>query len=815
MIRTPSLTATVAADSVGNAPVEQAIGWTTPWAFWITIVIVAVVAGVAVYAYLRERGTAKRWQRILLAGFRISLVVAVAWMLHEFFVQQFRTDLPDLVVVVDDSKSMLRIDTHDQRHAESVAERLRQFDLKPPSRANQAKSVLLAAADDLRRQYRDTYNLRLYTIGESIEERSLAGTPFVQAVREIESDGSESALGKGVLSILKKQRGRRTAAMIVLTDGNTTRGPSLQEAANRVRQQGIKLYLIGVGSDSPQRDVRVSDLMAPAVAFVGEQIGFEFSLAHTGLAGRKVNVRLRRGDAPDVIAEREILLSADAPSQRVRFLHHPKEKGRFEYVVSVASVKGERDPTNNRLAQSVLVRDDPLRVLMVQNYPSYEFRYLKGFLNRLVATPKNDASQAIDLSVVLQQADSQLHRVDQTFLQVFPQAMEELLEYDVVVFGDVDPTLLGEAAMDNLAKFVREHGRGIAFIAGPKFTPLAYQKTPLEPLFPFELSTARAPAEDTVLNEPFRPTLTPLGDEVTHLQLSATQSGNATLWRTLPELYWSLATPNPKLGAIVLAEHSKEKSPDGAPLPLISMRFVGEGRVSFQAFDGSWRWRFRRGDKVFGRYWLQTLRFLRRIDASDSRTTVVLQTDNASYQVGDPVTISARFFDEQVAPVADDGVVVLLRTPGQLPQRVVLRRKGTHRGVFETVLSNLEAGHCTAEIVAPKIEPKSWNADDREGGEPPPTSAKLTCEFDIVPPRMEDTPLPMNASELAEAAKAGAGRFFAMKDAERAFADLPTVAAVRREPLSKVPIWNTWWVAAAFLAVITMEWLLRRRWAML
>lgn len=815
MIQIPLLNATASADLSDGGSVEQAINWTTPWALWITIVIIAVAAGVAFYMYSRERGVAKPWQRLLLAGLRISLVITVAWMLHEFFIQEFRTDLPDLVVVVDDSKSMLQVDVHDREHTDSVTERLRRFDFETPNRSNQAKSVLLAAAEDLRQQFHDTYNLRLYTIGESIEELPSTGAAFERTVREIESDGSESALGKGVLSILNKQRGRRTAAMIVLTDGNTTRGPSLPEAAGRVRQQGIKLYLIGVGSDSPQRDVHLSDLMAPPVAFVGEQIGFEFSLSHTGLAGRNVRVQLRRKDLSTAIAEREIRLTADAPSQRVRFLHHLKEQGRFEYVVSVASVSGERDPTNNRLEQSVLVRDDPLRVLFVQNYPSYEFRYLKGFLNRLVTRPKDNESQTIDLDIVLQQADPQLHRVDQSFLHVFPQTMDDLLQYDVVVFGDVDPSLLGEAAMKNLVAFVREHGRGIAFVAGPLFTPLSYQKTPLEPLFPFELATARVPTADTGLNEPFRPVLTPIGNEVTHLQLAESRERNTAVWRALPELYWSLSTPNPKLGAIVLAEHSKDKSPDGTALPLLSMQFVGKGRVSFQAFDGSWRWRFRRGDKEFGRYWLQTLRFLCRNDMGDAPAAVVLQTDGESYRVGDQVTISARFFDEHLAPEADDGVVVLLQSPGQLPQRVVLRRKGAHRGLFETIQSNLATGHYTAELVAPKIEPNAAGAGGPEETAPPDSPAKLICEFDIVPPRMEETPLPMNATELEEAAKAAAGRFFNMKNAEKAFSDLPTVAAVRREPLSEDPIWNAWWVAATFLLVITVEWILRKRWSML
>ena len=40
--------------------------------------------------------------------------------------------------------------------------------------------------------------------------------------------------------------------------------------------------------------------------------------------------------------------------------------------------------------------------------------------------------------------------------------------------------------------------------------------------------------------------------------------------------------------------------------------FVGAGKGMFHAFDDTWRWRFRAGDKYFGRFWVQTVRFLAR-----------------------------------------------------------------------------------------------------------------------------------------------------------------------------------------------------------
>ena len=67
---------------------------------------------------------------------------------------------------------------------------------------------------------------------------------------------------------------------------------------------------------------------------------------------------------------------------------------------------------------------------------------------------------------------------------------EDLFKYDVVIFGDVNPTLLGPNVMRNLHEFVTEKGGGLVFISGLRFTPDAYRDTPLAALLPLEFDGA-------------------------------------------------------------------------------------------------------------------------------------------------------------------------------------------------------------------------------------------------------------------------------------------------------------------------------------
>ena len=55
------------------------------------------------------------------------------------------------------------------------------------------------------------------------------------------------------------------------------------------------------------------------------------------------------------------------------------------------------------------------------------------------------------------------------------------------------------------------------------------------------------------------------------------------------------------------------------------------------------------------------------------------------------------------------------------------------------------------------------------------------------------------------------GKFYTFADADRLLADLPAGRRVPIENLPPIPIWNRWWLLAAFLSCITTEWILRKR----
>ncbi len=71
----------------------------------------------------------------------------------------------------------------------------------------------------------------------------------------------------------------------------------------------------------------------------------------------------------------------------------------------------------------------------------------------------------------------------------------------------------------------------------------------------------------------------------------------------------------------------------------------------------------------------------------------------------------------------------------------------------------------------------------------------------------------MNEPELRLTAQTSQGKFYtpATASVARFLADLPPPQKVPLDTDPPIPLWNAWPVLATFLAVLTAEWLLRKR----
>ncbi len=443
---------------------------------------------------------------------------------------------------------------------------------------------------------------------------------------------------------------------------------------------------------------------------------------------------------------------------------------------------------NNRLERQVSVRKAQIRVLLVQAYPNYEFRYLKNLLER---------DNTIEVHTVLQDADVEYASDDKTALAVFPVRREDLFAYDVVIFGDVNPALLSNVAMNNLAEFVLQKGGGLVFIAGPSYDPIALRDTPLANLLPIDLATAVLPDPRQPIDEGFVVEPTEEGLDYPNMQLGDTRAESARIWHNLPPLYWLLEAQK-KESAEVLAEHPTRRTADGRKAPVILQRRSGAGMVLFHATDDTWRWRYQVGDIYFARYWVQTIRYLSRTKLLGKDQAARLSSNRREYGRGEPVRLRLEFTDERLSPPGDRGTTIMLRRGDQPERQITLHRNPTHRELFEATVADLPQGNYHAWLIDPVLP-----------GEP-------ATDFLVKVSEAEFERTQMDVGELDAAATKTKGRFYRFETAGKLLDDLPSGRHVPMKPTSPpVELWNWWPVLCVLLLALVGEWTLRKRSGML
>lgn len=774
--------------------IETTIVHTWPWPMWATLLVLIVAIALILFVYWRERITA-HWMRVLLIGLRLSAIALVVFMLYGWMRHRHRTDLPDIVVVLDDSASMAVEDHYESAAGAEIERRLRAAGLDERSRINLAKTLLLERDAELWSDLEDRYNLKLFRMGESARVEGGNREERVATVRALTAEGEQSRLGRGLREVLEAQRGRPTAAIILFSDGITTEGRPLSEVAELARRKAIPLYTVALGSDRAPRDLRLHDLLVDEVAFVGDLINFDFKLTAGGFAKEQATVRLKRDSDGAILAEKNITLGEDGVAISDRLSFRPEAEGEFRFTIEAQTLPGEANTDNNVQTAVVRVQDEAIRVLYVQAYPNYEFRYVKNLLERELNTKKeNDENAPLGFRVVLQEADPRYAQFDKTALRDFPVRRDELFQYDVLIFGDVNPTFLTTSMLENIRAFVEERGGGIIFMAGPRYTPLAFRGTPLEDLFPVDLNTVALPDPQTPLTAGFRPRPTPLGLSSPQLQLGSSTADSLRIWNEkLPPLYWMLEASDLRPGARVLVEHPTRTASNGQNLPLVVLQFVGAGKVVFHTTDETWRWRYRAGDVYLSRYWIQTIRYLSRSKLLGSNRQVELVADPPAARRDEAVRLRVRFLDDRAAPPEDDGVTVMLEREEGQRRQLTLTRDAAARGVFEGTVSNLAEGSYRAWLATPQVE-----------GRPPAT------QFTVVEPPSERSRLQTDTADLRLAAERTQGKFYTFATADRLAKDLPPGRQVRIESMPPEAVWNLPLLAGLFVVLLVTEWLLRK-----
>lgn len=776
-------------------PTAAESGW---WSL-ATLALVVFLVWHAVREYQREGAAVSVGVRRFLMTLRLgALGVALAILFQPTLVIDRSERLKSTAwLLVDDSLSMGIEDKQDAGGKPQAA------------RIEQVKSLLVHHSSLA--ALAATHQLRLAAFSDGWRELA------TNDLSVLKPQGAATSLANGLRQTLDNSRGQPVAAVVLISDGQATDGETMA-AAQFVAQRGVPVFTIGVGNPKAPRNIEVASLTANPVLFKDDEAVFTVRVLARELAGTTAKLTLRasakgqeNGGKEPVITEQVIKLPANNHPLDVTLRAQPQQLGTFTYTAAIEPLTDELTDRDNSASFVARVIAQKPRVLFIAGNAGKEYRYLKNHLTR---------DTTLSASCWLQSADAAFNQEGDAPLTTLPKTEQELFGYDVILMLDPDPREFDAAWAKLLARFVGDHGGGLAFIASNKFTTdflMASDLRTVADLLPVQIEREQLTVAEALsrVNQQDWPWLvTAAGFENPVFQLDVDPERNRRIWAAMPGFYWAQPVRTLKPGATALAVHSDpRRQTRQGPQPIVATQFYGPGRVLFVASDSTWRWRFG-GMRAFEQFWSQAVRYLTQGRLLGGLKRLSLTTDRDEYSLGQRITVRAKVLDASYKPALMERFEVRLK----------MGSAGTASADSRSLLAPNAAG--TAALANERLlrlEPVAGAAGEFEGSVLADqlglyeVSAALPDARDVISlknvrvtlPRLEFKDTRMNEPLLRQIAALTGGEFLTLDRIGELPGQLP-----KREQLlvneQTQDIWDTPLALCLFCGLLFTEWAIRK-----
>jgi uncharacterized membrane protein len=724
----------------------------------------AGVALLLLLSWLTARGVRRRGLQVLLL---LPVAAALLWsMARPTWVQRDGSwEEGRFVVLVDDSRSM---------------------------GVREGEALRSAAVPDV-----------LAAIGRPDAERFRFGSSL--APGEATSFGAaDTDLGLALRSLSERYAGERLAGIAVITDG-VDRGAWRQAwlAGEPLELPALPgpLSLYGVGRSQALVDLSVASVASGGFAFIRTPLELRATIQGSGYAGHTVPVTLTRDGS---LVERQQLGLDDAGRGEVTFRVTPTEVGRHAFRVEVPIDADDAVPANNTATVVVRVVRDRMRVLQVCGSPSMDQKFLRRFL-------KQDPAVDLVSFFILRTHDDMGSGYDEDELALIPFPYRQLFtddlwSFDLVIFQnfDYEPYFgwQGGDLLENLADWVKAGGAFVMVGGDRSFDLGAYGGTALEDVLPVQLGMT---LDQAASQAAFTPKLTTAGRFHPATALASDLERSEALWAGLAPLDGLNLSRGLAPGATALLRHPEIIAADGAGMPVVAVRNVGEGRALALTADSSWRWAFAeagkgRGNQAYLRFWKHAMRWL--VGDPDAQR-VTVSTSRENYGLGDEVRAVVRVRDPAFQPQA--GVTVRGRVLTPDLSTALEAELVDDQGRFQLVTD--AAGN--VELLLPASSSGSWHLDVQaldSAGEPFFEGGTVYAVTEREPELEEVIP---DLAFLEALAEATAGAYHPPGSPGTPLEDPDSRRRI--EAVSETSLWDVPLVAILIGLFAPLSWFVRRR----
>jgi uncharacterized membrane protein len=681
----------------------------------------------------------------------VAIAMLVAFALNPSLIATQVHELsPGIAIVVDTSDSMGQSNVEDQT-----------------TRLDKVRSLLTEGQLPLLRSLGEKYDVSVYGLSDSL--------------RPLESgDLSRLTAGgnKGDVTETLKSLSAKNSLAVLFSDGNLR--------WNSSQGQQLSTLTVAMGNPKAYRDILISEVSAPALAFRGREVVIDITVKSYGYAGVTLPILLQ--DSGKLLVAKDMRLETDPAELTTSLAFVPGEPGRRDLTISIPRQVGESIFTNNQINLTINVVRDKIRILMVSGSPSMNYRFMRSAL-------KSDPS--IDLlSFVILRTPSDILNVPPHEQSLIPFPVEtlflkEINTFDLLIFDNFNYSLfLNPDYLESIRSFV-ESGGGFALIGGPNvYIENRDRLSPIADILPFRFVEQEFYRRDS----PVGLRLTQAGAEHPLMRVgddfSEDANGLSRFWQQLPPID-GINLIEVKGSADVLLE-----SADGVAWPILTVADYRKGRVVAIVSDYAWKWYMgmvasEKGNQFYLRLVHRMVRWLTKDPGLDPVQIILPEMAVAAgqeidvrirYQGKDPsrssdAAVSFSVFNPQGVKISSK--LKSTARPGEYLVSFNPRKGGIYRVRIETPIGNIEK----SMVVAGPLE-----------------------SLDAAP----------DHDQLKKIAASTGGKYLAPGD--ELLSEIQEYARKAEKKFTEekhLPIWATPFVMVIVLAFLSSEWYFRRRWGLI
>jgi len=666
------------------------------------------------------------------------------------------------------------------------------------SRPSSAEPGAGARIDEVRRL------IRRYQVMEQITgEAKLALYGFDERLVRLKTDGLAGLKAAGRATDLPGAIGQAAhlhesddlAGLLLFTDGRNTQ---MEDPTEKAKELGVPLFLVAVGAgpseqkqraEQIQRDLAVVSASANPRIILGHTAQVVASVEAKAYPARQVTVQLLSNER--VIGSTTVAVSPQQSRRQALFSLKPVSVGIHHYQIRVPPEDDEIDKSNNLTSLQIEVVDIANRLLYIDR-----LRQERRFLKRVLESQRN-----LWLTAIVQQSGERLlvqGNDPDMKAQAADLAPEQMSRWKTIIIGDLPAAAMSAEQILALAEWV-DKGGALLLLAGPESMGTdGLAGTALSELLPIK------PLKDLEYIEgEFRVELTSEG--AAHPAFQRVRSR----WVDAPSLLSRFNVGGVKAAATVLMATA-----DTQHLPIAVSQNYGRGKVAVVLTDTTWRWQlgFDPSGGVSSSasqhevFWDQIIDWLGP-ELKEEQTEagqVQLISDRLEYEVNDEVILVVSVQGAEGMLLEDASVEVTVATPDSRP----IKRTATLEQASDEVSSPV----FTASFQAYAVGEYAIQTTAKRAGK---SIGSDRVSVRVHQPSVEFARTDPDRELLAEMARASGGKYLQPADLDR-LAALTNLAAreVLVQPNAEAdaePIWNRWWLAAAFTALMSGEWFIRRK----